>query len=91
MLFRSDLYTQGLGLQPKQNINENPNGQQSQPASQIHNGESFDKATYIPNQILTQESYIDPGITQDLLTRRDLALKHADSAERNAVELLSKL
>ena len=90
-----DMYTKGLGLQPKQQGlqqgTQQGAGQPPQPGVQPNNGTSFDKATYIPNQILTQESYIDPGVTQDLLTRRDLALKRADAAERNAQELLSRL
>ena len=78
-----DLYMKGMGLQQKQA------GSQA-PAQKLEEGK-HDNATYIPNQLLTQESYIEPGITQDLLTRRDLALQHADSAERNAMELLKTL
>ena len=68
-------------------------GQNSQSAVQqdkpnyINN---FDKATYVPNQMLTQESFIDQNLTQDLLSRRDLALQHADWAEKNANDVLSK-
>lgn len=74
-----DLYTQNM---PKKQTTTQP-----LPDS----GDGHDKATYIPNQLLTQESYIDPSITQDLLVRRDLALKHADSAEKNALDLLGRL
>lgn len=50
-----------------------------------------DSATYIPNQILTQESYVDTAITQELLTMRDSALSRADAAERNALDLISRV
>ena len=71
-----------------------PKKQQTQASSEPYNpttADSIDKATYVPNQMLTQESYVDPHITQDLLMRRDLAYKHADSAEKNAIELLRSL
>ena len=72
-----DLYTQNM---PKKEVaSVNPNALKS------------DTATYMPNQVLGQESYVDPAITGDLLTRRDLALSRADAAEKNARELLSKL
>ncbi len=72
-----DLYMQNIPK--KEVVPVNPNALKS------------DTATYMPNQILGQESYIDPAVTKDLLTRRDLALSRADAAERNARELLSRI
>ena len=47
-----------------------------------------DTATYVPNQMLGQESYVDPNVTQDLIARRDLVFKKADEALANAEKVL---
>ncbi|MBQ7450610.1 hypothetical protein IJS77_04265 [bacterium] len=77
------------GTQAQQNnpAQQNNSAQQAKP-SEIN---KYDSATYVPNQMLTQESFVDPALTQDLLVRRDLALQHADSVEKNARDLLSRL
>ena len=49
-----------------------------------------DTATYIPNQLLTQESYVDTWLTKDLLLRRDIAVQRADAAEKYALEIMNK-
>ena len=88
-----NLYTQNIQK-------NNPNATKTTPTAQKEKQQSSqnkgieklkaDNATYIPNQVLGQESYIDPGVTQDLLLRRDMALYQADAAERNAREVLSR-
>ena len=55
------------------------------------NGNENDTAMYIPNQMLTQESFVDPNVTQDLLARRDAAVRRADAAEKSFRELMSKI
>lgn len=73
-----DLYMQNM---PKKEIAKNPHP----------NALKSDTATYVPNQILGQESYVDPAITKEFLERRDMVLAKADVAEKNAQELLKKL
>ena len=51
----------------------------------------YDTVNYVPNQMLTQESFVDPNVTQDLLSRRDLAVRRAEAAEKNYKELLGRL
>ena len=51
----------------------------------------YDTATYIPNQMLTQESLIDPNVTDDLLLRRDLAIRRAEASERNFKDVIGKI
>lgn len=55
------------------------------------NETNYDTAIYMPNQMLTQESFVDPNVTQDLLARRDAAVRRAEATERNYKELLNRL
>ena len=59
--------------------------------SQDEDKNDYDTATYVPNQMLTQESFIDPNVTDDLLARRDLAIKRAEASERNFRDLMSRI
>ena len=88
-----DIYTKAMS-KDKQNVQPQQTTfpqKATVPVQQNQTGlpkNSCDNASYIPNQMLGPESYVDPNVTQDLIARRDLVFKKADEALANAEKVL---
>lgn len=87
-----DLYLQNMpnrGNRPATQSNPSQNNQN--PVQTDKKPSTIDSATYVPSEFLTQESYVDPRVTPELLNKVSIAGNHIDRSIKNAQDLLANL